>query len=429
MPVIETKCCVVGGGPAGMMLGYLLASAGVPVTVIEKHNDFNRDFRGDTVHPSTLDLMHELGLLEDFLKLPHQELTSIGGMFGDFEFRTADFRYVPARCKFVALMPQWDFLNFLSARARKFPAFDLRMQHEAVDLIRDGSGQGRVTGVLARTPQGTVQIYADLVVGCDGRHAATRQAAHLEPIESGVPIDVLWFRVSRKANDPEQVLGIVNYGKALILISRGDYFQAGLIVRKGSFQDIQAKGLDAFRGAILRLAPYFNDRIHELREWEQVKLLSVQINRLPRWHRPGLLCIGDAAHAMSPAGGVGINLAIQDAVATANLLAAPLREGRVTDALLAGVQRRREFPTRVMQFLQVNAHKGFEYVFQHPGELKAPWQFKVAVRVPGVQHVVARIVGVGIRPEHVRHGKLRRAASFAGAAAGGAVRILRRTAA
>jgi len=235
MPVIETKCCVVGGGPAGMMLGYLLASAGVPVTVIEKHNDFNRDFRGDTVHPSTLDLMHELGLLEDFLKLPHQELTSIGGMFGDFEFRTADFRYVPARCKFVALMPQWDFLNFLSARARKFPAFDLRMQHEAVDLIRDGSGQGRVTGVLARTPQGTVQIYADLVVGCDGRHAATRQAAHLEPIESGVPIDVLWFRVSRKANDPEQVLGIVNYGKALILISRGDYFQAGLIVRKGSF--------------------------------------------------------------------------------------------------------------------------------------------------------------------------------------------------
>src|SRR6202167_4483188 len=210
----ETTCCIVGGGPAGMMLGYLLARAGVAVTVLEKHHDFFRDFRGDTVHPSTLELMYELGLLEDFLKLPHQQLTSVGGVFGDFPFQTADFRHVPAHCKFVALMPQWDFLNFLASRAKHYPAFDLRMRHEAVGLLED---DGRVTGVEARTPEGTVQIHADLVVGCDGRHATTRQAAHFQVIESGVPIDVLWFHISRKSNDPEQVFGTINYGKALIL--------------------------------------------------------------------------------------------------------------------------------------------------------------------------------------------------------------------
>jgi 2-polyprenyl-6-methoxyphenol hydroxylase-like FAD-dependent oxidoreductase len=404
LEAFETTCCVVGGGPAGMMLGYLLARAGVAVTVIEKHNDFFRDFRGDTVHPSTLELMYELGLLEDFLKMPHQQLTSVGGVFGDFAFQAADFRFVPAHCKFVALMPQWDFLNFLSARAKNFPTFDLRMQHEAVDLIRDG---GRVTGVEARTPEGTVQIRADLVVGCDGRRATTRKAAQLEVVESGVPIDVLWFRVSRKTNDPDQLFGNINYGKALILINRGEYFQSGLIIRKGAFDEMKRNGLEAFRKGILEIAPYFGDRVEELLDWEQIKLLSVQINRPRRWHRPGLLCIGDAAHAMSPAGGVGINLAIQDAVATANLLAGPLREGRVTEALLARVQRRREFPTRVTQRLQANAHKGLEYVFRHPGPLKAPWQLKVALRVPGVQHIVARVVGMGVRPEHIRNVKIR----------------------
>jgi 2-polyprenyl-6-methoxyphenol hydroxylase-like FAD-dependent oxidoreductase len=396
MPIrsLETTCCVVGGGPAGMMLGYLFARAGVTVTVLEKHQDFFRDFRGDTVHPSTLDLLHELGLLEDFLKLPHQQLNSVGGIVGGLEFQVADFRRLPTHCKFIALMPQWDFLDFLSSRAKKFPSFRLLMQHEAVGLIPDG--------VAAHTPDGPLHIKAGLVVGCDGRHSTIRQAANLEVLEFGVPIDVLWFRLSRKSQDPEQLLGNINYGKALILINRGDYFQSGLIIPKGSFEQIQGGGLDAFHKDLMKIAPYLGDRVRELKDWDQVKLLTVRINRLKRWHLPGLLCIGDAAHAMSPAGGVGINLAIQDAVATANLLAGPLRNGPVSEALLARVQQRREFPTRVTQFMQVNAHKAFAKIFQNPGPITTPWQLKAAVRIPGLQRLVARGVGLGVRPEHIR---------------------------
>ncbi len=395
----ETTCCVAGGGPAGIMLGYLLARAGVQVTVLEKHKDFFRDFRGDTVHPSTLELMYELGILEDFLKVPHQELTSIGGVFGDFPFQAANLRRVRTHCKFIALMPQWDFLNFISERAKKLPGFQLRMQHEVVGLLRDGE---RITGLEARTPEGTAQIRADLVVGCDGRHSITRQAAQLEVRELGVPIDVLWFRIRRNTNDPEQLFGNFNYGKVLILINRNDYFQAGFLIQKGCFDEIQRRGLNAFRESVLQIAPYLGDRVNELQDWEQTKLLSVQINRLKKWHRPGLLCIGDAAHAMSPAGGVGINLAIQDAVAAANLLARPLRERRVTEPLLARVQQRRMFPTRVTQHFQVHAHQAMQYVFRNTGPLKAPWQLKLALRIPGLQAVIGRAVGVGVRPEHIQ---------------------------
>ncbi len=395
---VDTACCIVGGGPAGVMLGYLLARGGVPVTVLEKHQDFFRDFRGDTVHPSTLEVMYELGLLEDFLKLPHQELSSVNGVFGDYTFEVASLRRVPTHCKFVALMPQWDFLDFLSGQAKKFPSFDLKMEHEAVGLLRD---VGQITGVRARTPNGQVEIRADLVVGCDGRHSITRQAGGLQVIESGVPIDVLWFRIGRTTNDPEQLFGNFNYGKALVMIPRGDYFQAAMIIPKGSFAKVQRRGLDEFRASVAQIAPYVADRVAELKDWDQVKLLSVQINRLRQWHRPGLLCIGDAAHAMSPAGGVGINLAIQDAVAAANLLTSALRDRQVTDRLLARVQCRREFPTRATQFLQVQAHKGLAKIFQNPGPAKAPWPLKVAVNIPGIHDLAGRLVGVGVRPEHV----------------------------
>jgi 2-polyprenyl-6-methoxyphenol hydroxylase-like FAD-dependent oxidoreductase len=398
MESIRTTCCVVGGGPAGIMLWYLLARAGVDVVVLEKHADFFRDFRGDTVHPSTLEIMYELGILEDFLKLPHQKVTSAGARVGDFALKAADFSHLPTHCKFIALMPQWDFLNFLSDRAKRFSGFHLRMQNEAIHLLRDGA---RIVGVEGRSPEGPVYIQADLVVACDGRHSTIRQAAGLEVREFGVPIDVLWFRLSRRAGDPEQVLGNINYGKALILINRGDYFQAGLIIRKGSFEEVKREGLHTLRDAIARIAPYLGDRARELESWDQIKLLTVQINRLRQWHLPGLLCIGDAAHAMSPAGGVGINLAIQDAVATANLLAGGLQKRAVTEALLAQVQRRREFPTRVTQLLQVNAHKAFAAVFATSGAFRVPWQLKAVARVPGLQRVMGHVVGMGVRPEHV----------------------------
>jgi 2-polyprenyl-6-methoxyphenol hydroxylase-like FAD-dependent oxidoreductase len=397
---LKTTCCVVGGGPAGIMLGYLLARTGIQVTVLEKHGDFLRDFRGDTVHPSTLQVLYELDLLDEFLRLPHQKVFSAGGIYGDFAFEGPDFRHVPAACKFVALMPQWEFLNFLSGKARRFHSFDLRMEHQVVDLMRAGD---HVLGVIARGPdQTTVEISADLVVGCDGRHSVTRAASELPLIKSGVPIDVLWFRISRRNADPENVLGSINYGKVLILINRGDYYQGGMIVPKGSFDEVKRCGLDSFRQGLVKLAPFLSSRTGELQQWDQVKLLTVQINRLQQWYRPGLLCIGDAAHAMSPAGGVGINLAIQDAVAAANLLTHPLQQGRVPEEALASVQRRREFPTVVTQAAQVMIHKGFDRVFANSGPSKAPWQLRAAVRIPGIHRALGYAVGMGVRPEHVR---------------------------
>jgi 2-polyprenyl-6-methoxyphenol hydroxylase-like FAD-dependent oxidoreductase len=404
------------------MLGYLLARAGVEVTVLEKHADFFRDFRGDTVHPSTLEVIHELGLLDEFLRVPHQQLTSVNGVLGDFSFQAANFSHLPTHSKFVVLMPQWDFLDFFSAQARKFPEFQLHLQHEVTDLIFEGN---QVGGVRVQTPGGQAEIRADLVVGCDGRYSVTRQAAHLQVVEHGVPIDVLWFRVSRKEDDPEELFGNINYGKALVMINRGNYFQAGLIIRKGSYEETQRGGLESFRKTVRNIAPYLGDRVEEIKDWAQIKLLSVQINRLRQWYRPGLLCIGDAAHAMSPAGGVGINLAIQDAVATARLLAAALLEHRVTEANLASVQWRREFPTRVTQGLQVLAHRGFARIFENSGPAEAPWQLKVAAQIPGIQRVIGRVVGLGVLPEHVkasttptcRAAKVKRIALGVGAAA------------
>jgi 2-polyprenyl-6-methoxyphenol hydroxylase-like FAD-dependent oxidoreductase len=423
---LETTCCIAGGGPAGVMLGYLLARGGVNVTVLEKHEDFFRDFRGDTVHPSTLEVLYDLDLLDEFLKLPHERITSASARIGDSLIQGPDFQHVPTHCKFVALMPQWEFLNFLSSQGKTHSSFDLRMQHEAVDLLREGD---RIAGVVVRRPgQPDLHVRADLVVGCDGRHSVIRTAAQLELVEFGVPIDVLWFRISRKPNDPSQVLGNVNYGKMLILINRSEYFQAGMIIRKGSFDAIKEHGLDAFKTSIVQIAPYLADRVDELREWDQIKILTVQLNRLRRWYRQGLLCIGDAAHAMSPVGGVGINLAIQDAVAAANFLTDPLLRRSDTERVLAKIQRRRELPTRITQRFQAFVHRGFVRFSATPGPVKIGGLWKTVFRVPAVNRTLGFAVGVGARPEHPRLGVHKRKrpvlALAIGVAVGAAVTVM-----
>jgi 2-polyprenyl-6-methoxyphenol hydroxylase-like FAD-dependent oxidoreductase len=347
---IKTTCCIAGGGPAGMMLGFLLARAGVPVTVLEKHADFLRDFRGDTVHPSTLELMDELGLLDDFLKLPHSEVDHLSGQIGEARVTIADFSHLPTKCKFIALMPQWDFLNFLAAQGKRYPNFDLRMKAEVTGLIE---GDGRVTGLHVKTPEGPIDIGADLVVGCDGRHSTVRVSAGFAVDEYGAPIDVLWFRLSRCASDTAETFGHIEAGRMLVMLNRNDYWQCAYVIPKGGIDKVKQDGLPAFRDSVVSMSPFLRERIDEIKGWDDIKLLTVAIDRLRQWHRPGLLCIGDAAHAMSPIGGVGINLAVQDAVAAANILAGPLKAGLVTREHLAAVQRRRSLPMRVMQWLQV----------------------------------------------------------------------------
>jgi 2-polyprenyl-6-methoxyphenol hydroxylase-like FAD-dependent oxidoreductase len=396
----NTTCCIVGGGPAGIMLGFLLARAGVDVTVLEKHKDFFRDFRGDTIHPSTLQLLYELGLLDEFLALPHQQLTELAMAIGGQTLPISDFSHLPTHAKFIALMPQWNFLNFLSSHAAKLPNFHLLMEHEATGLIET---KGRVTGVRANAPAGLVEIHAKLVVGCDGRHAMTRTSGHLPLHDTGVPIDILWFRLSRHEGEPENALGNINFGNFLILINRGDYYQCGYIIAKDTFATrIQPAGLDAFRNSLVRLVPFLSDRVGEIASWDQLKLLSIQVNRLTRWHSPGLLCIGDAAHAMSPVGGIGINLAIQDAVAAARILAPALKTDIVTELTLAHIQSRRELPTRITQRFQVMVHYFLSRTLGHPAAIKPPLILRLLSPHPFFRRFMARFIGMGVRPEHIQ---------------------------
>ena len=397
---IERTCCIVGGGPAGMMLGFLLARAGIRVSVLEKHADFLRDFRGDTIHPSTLELMYELGLLDEFLKLPHSRVEKLSGQIGAERITIADFTHLPTLCKYIALMPQWDFLYFLAEHGKRYSSFDLRMRTEATDLIQEN---GRVVGIHAQAPDGELDIRADLVVACDGRHSTLRRCAGLQVEDVGAPMDVLWFRLSRKDNDNPNTFGHIEAGRMLVMLNRGDYWQCAYVIRKGGFADVQAAGLDAFQRSVVELSPFLADRIGEISDWEHVKLLTVGVDRLTRWSLPGLLCIGDAAHTMSPIGGVGINLAVQDAVAAANILWEPLRDGRIDLHVLQKVQDRREFPMRFTQRLQMFIQNHLITPVLRGGERpKPPFLAKLLGWFAPLRRIPARLVGLGVRPEHIR---------------------------
>ncbi|WP_298257331.1 FAD-dependent oxidoreductase [Bradyrhizobium sp.] len=402
---IETHCCIVGGGPAGMMLGYLLGRAGIEAVVLEKHADFFRDFRGDTVHPSTLQVMDELGLIDAFLKVPHQQLQKMEGQFGGESVRIADLSRLRVKYPFIAMMPQWDFLNFLRENGKRFPSLQVMMKTNATGLIWSGD---RVVGVNAETVDGPVEIHASLTIACDGRHSTVRESAKLDVDEIGAPMDVLWFRSGRRANETENLFARLETGKMLVTFDRGDYWQCAYVIAKNGFDAVKARGLDAFRNDVVSMAPILAAGMADVKTWDDVKLLTVAINRLKRWTQPGLLCIGDAAHAMSPVGGVGVNLAIQDAVATANLLAAKLitlkaDRGCPSEEELQAVQQRRTFPVRMTQAMQVVVQNKLISQVVRPGEkpLRVPMFLRIVSSVPWLQALAGRLVAIGVRPEHV----------------------------
>ena len=395
-----TRCCIAGGGPAGMMLGFLLARAGVDVVVLEKHEDFLRDFRGDTIHPSTLQVIDELGLIADFLRLPHHKVDRVGAVFGEAELALADFRTLPVEHRYIAFMPQWDFLNFLAEQASAYPEFKLRMPCEALRLV---VREGVVRGLVVRGPQGEEEIRADLVVAADGRDSTLRAQSGLPVRDLGAPMDVLWFRLERPADHPDQPLGRFVAGKILIMLDRGDYWQCGYVIPKGLLDGLREQPFEVFRRDLAKLLPGLEPQLQALSGWQAMHLLTVQVNRLEQWCLPGMLCIGDAAHAMSPVGGVGINLAVQDAVAAANVLAAPLLAGRVEASDLQRVQRRRQWPTRVTQRLQLAMqNRVISRVLHEKDRVEPPLALRLLQIFPFMRRLPARLIGLGVLPEHVR---------------------------
>ncbi|NOT71897.1 MAG: FAD-dependent oxidoreductase [Hyphomicrobium sp.] len=395
----RVQACIAGGGPAGLMLGVLLARAGIRVMVLEKHGDFLRDFRGDTIHPSTMQVLHELGWLDEFLTLPHVEIRQMRAQFGDTLIQLADLSHLPVKAPFIAMMPQWDFLNFLAAKGKTYPGFKLVMNAEARGLIVEDD---RVTGITAQTANGPMNVRAELVVAADGRTSTLRKAANLESENFGAPMDVLWFSLPRAAGDPDGAQARFDGGRIFVMFNRGDYWQCAFVIQKGAEQVVRAQGLAAFKRTVAALVPFGASRVEAIASLDDVKLLSVQVDRLIKWSRPGLLCIGDAAHAMSPLGGVGINLAIQDAVATSNLLAAPLRDGTLMDGDLEAVQKRRDFPTRATQRLQVVMQNTIiAPTLSAKGQIKPPLAIRLMTSVPLLSRIPARILGLGFRPEHV----------------------------
>jgi 2-polyprenyl-6-methoxyphenol hydroxylase-like FAD-dependent oxidoreductase len=396
---ISVRCCVAGGGPAGIMLGLLLARAGVDVLVLEKHGDFLRDFRGDTIHPSTLEIMYELGILDEFLKLPHQEVRKLEAQIGDDKILFADFTHLPTHCKFIAFMPQWNFLNFIADKACRYPTFHLRMNTEATGLIEES---GRVVGLNATTPDGPLKIKADLVVGADGRNSVIREKAGLQVEKVSAPIDVLWFKLPRHPGDPETALGRFDLGRIFILLNQGDHWQCGLVIPKGSIEKLKEKGIQEFRRIIAQMSDVVADRVDQVRDWNDTSLLTVAVDRLTNWFREGLLCIGDAAHAMSPIGGVGINLAVADAVAAANMLADPLRKRTVNTSNLRQVQRRRELPMRVIQGMQIFIQNRIAMnILDNPRKLSPPLAIRLLAWSAILRRIPARLIGMGLRPEHL----------------------------
>ena len=397
---MKVRCCIVGGGPAGMMLGYLLGRAGIDVVVLEKHADFFRDFRGDTVHPSTLQVMDELGLIDGFLKLPHQRLQTMDGLIGGTRVRIADLSRLHTKYPFIAFMPQWDFLNFLREAGKRFASLKVLMNTEAVDLIRHGE---IIAGVRAKTGDGIVDIEADLTIACDGRHSTVRERAGLSVEEIGAPMDVLWFRVGRTPGETENLFARVEPGKMMVTFDRGDYWQCAYVIAKGQYDAVKARGLQALLDDVVRMAPILKHGLADVKSFDDVKLLTVAINRLKRWTRPGLLCIGDAAHAMSPVGGVGVNLAVQDAVATANLLADKLTRGCPTEDELDAIRRRRAFPVKMTQAMQVVVQNNIISGALKGGDrpLKVPLIVRLITALPWLQSIPARFIAIGVRPEHV----------------------------